>query len=292
VRGVGTDPLRLHRLQKLVQQQRIAARRLVTGRHERLQLRLVHPHRRRHRHAETLEPSLEVGDESQRRAVAPMQIVDREQERPVRGDVRRQPGQPVQHRKSGIALRVVDRGRLEHPRGRRRGPREPPGAGLRIDQGRLEQLPDHPERQPALQIAAARREQSKAGCPRSVASRGQQPALTDSGRPLHQRQRRITLEHPLHQLVELGKLALALALEQAAPSPSPVPARHRHHHPWRRSRMQRVGPQAAEDPGGRLPISGVHVWGPPRCATRPEGGCSPSFSETVDGRAGDPDLRR
>ena len=85
------------------------------------------------------EPPSEVGQEPQRRRVGPVRVVDEQRERPVAGEVRRQPVQPVQDgerslrpERQGGGLgewdveqrRRVARRALEGRRGdRRRGPR-------------------------------------------------------------------------------------------------------------------------------------------------------------------------
>ena len=92
-------------------------------------------------HGRAVEPPGEVGEEAQRRPVAPVQVVDGEQQRPFRGEVEREPVEAVQggERRGGLAVaRALDR---EQRRGARRGageralpvrrPRRPRRAGAR-----------------------------------------------------------------------------------------------------------------------------------------------------------------
>jgi hypothetical protein len=81
-----------------------------------------------------------------------------------------------------------------------------------VDECRLEQLSHHPEREPALEIAAARRERAEAGCPRALASRLKQTALADTGRPFDERYGRVAGLHVLDQ--PLDQFEFVTALEQ------------------------------------------------------------------------------
>ena len=145
VRRVWLDPFRAHRLEELSEQQRIAARRAVTGgaeralgsraeavadhladrilaerrqadRHRRRVLRdlpdqprlnvgFLHPRCRHDEHTEALEPSLEIREEPQRRMVRPVQIVDRDTQGALRREVCGQPEQPVQGTEAIVASR-------------------------------------------------------------------------------------------------------------------------------------------------------------------------------------------
>ena len=59
--------------------------------------------RRGDEHGLALQPAHEVGEEAQRRAVAPVQVVDLEQQRPLGGEVEREPVQAVQGGERGVA---------------------------------------------------------------------------------------------------------------------------------------------------------------------------------------------
>ena len=255
VSAVGPHVLRLQRLEQLPHEQRIAAGRLMTRGAERLLgigsqpsahelghgglAQLVRMHRDRHgivgdlgeqprvgrllgrargRHDEDVQafqPALEVRDETQRRLVTPMQVVDQQQQRPVGGDVRRDPEQAVEDAEGDVGLGGAVIGGLEHPRRRLRGPGQPPCPVARVDQDGIEQLPHDAERQLALEVAPAGGEHTESGLLGRFASRGEQPALPDPGRPFEQRQALPALERALDQLLE--NTELTVALEQLAP---------------------------------------------------------------------------
>ena len=136
--------LGLERAEQLAQQQRVAAGRLVAGGAERrvgagaealahelidrgeaqrpraqrerrgvagdlaeqrrVGRRLAGAQRGGDERGDAVEPAGEVGEEAQRRAVAPVQVVDREQQRPLGGEVEREPEEPVQRGERRAAL--------------------------------------------------------------------------------------------------------------------------------------------------------------------------------------------
>ena len=200
VRLVRRHPLRVERLQELVEQERIALRRGVAGlreggcdslaqslahdlhggvgaeesrrEHQRGRVarelgeeRLVRPRLRGsqaadHEDREAFEPPGQIGQEAERGAVAPVQIVDREQERSLRAQVHRQPVQAVERGEGPFtrgfrlglqALQAEDRG------GGAGGAREDALAHRLVREARLVELADDPEREVSLQLAAAGR---------------------------------------------------------------------------------------------------------------------------------------
>ena len=130
--GVRRDALGTQRLGQLDQQQRVAAGGVAARTSERLvpadqlgpgslaqrlrvqadgeriahdladQMRVGVPLERAHatdeRHAQPIQPAHEVAQPAQRRLVAPLQIVDQQQQRRLLGEVDRQPVEPVQDR--------------------------------------------------------------------------------------------------------------------------------------------------------------------------------------------------
>jgi hypothetical protein len=84
-----------------------------------------------------------------------------------------------------------------------------------VDQDGIEQLPHDAEGQLALKVAPAGLEYAEAVLLGRFASRGEQPALPDAGRPLDQCQAAPALERALDQVAKDTKLAVAL--EQLAP---------------------------------------------------------------------------
>jgi hypothetical protein len=107
-----------------------------------------------------LEPPREVGEKPQRGAVAPVEIVHREQERTLRAKVDGQPVEAVQHREHTLAARLGFLRSVVIPEYRRCGTRrarEQPRALAVLDELRFEQLPHDTEREVALQLPTARR---------------------------------------------------------------------------------------------------------------------------------------
>jgi hypothetical protein len=123
------------------------------GQERRVRSGLARAHRGDEQDRQPLEPAGEVGEEAQRRAVAPVQVVDGEQQRALPGEVGRQPEEPVQRGERGDALAVAPR-RAENLGGRRRGAGQGSGAPRR--DRRLEELAHHPEAELALELSRAR----------------------------------------------------------------------------------------------------------------------------------------
>ena len=165
---------------------------------------------RRDEYLQAFQPALEVRDETQRRLVTPVQVVDQQQQRSVGGDVRRDPEQAVEDAEGDVGRGVAVIGRLEHPRRRLRGAGQPPRPVGGIDQEGIEQLPHDAERQLALEVAPTGGEHAETGALGRFTSRGEQPALPDPGRSLDQRQAGPALERALNQVLENTELAVAL----------------------------------------------------------------------------------
>ena len=119
-----------------------------------------------------------------------MQVIHHEHHRRGLREVRHEPVDPVQRGEAALrggGRRIAQAApEGEHPLGRSGGPREQVRTlgWCRGGHHRLEQLPDHPERQAALQLAAARPQHSEPARGRVRASGGQQRALAVSGRAL------------------------------------------------------------------------------------------------------------
>lgn len=102
----------------------------------------------------------------------------------------------MQQRERVAVARVgADRAPLEQRRRERRRPVQQLGAlrGVRRGEPRLEQLADHPEGEPGLELAAARREHGHAGAGRVAAQLVDQPRLADPGRPFDRHERAASL---------------------------------------------------------------------------------------------------
>ncbi len=112
--------------------------------------RLRRAQRRGDQHRRAVEPPREVGEEAQRRPVRPVEVVDGQQQRLLRGEVEREPVERVQRRERGRALLV---GRLlEQRAGGRGGARQLAACG---DPG-LEQLAHDAVGELALELPGAR----------------------------------------------------------------------------------------------------------------------------------------
>ena len=163
-------------------------------------------------HAEPLHSWQQVGEEAQRRQVAPVQIVEREQERPARGEVRRQPVEAVQRRQRRIRRRL-DRHLcgIEKRRRQRGGAAQRLGSLLRLEgsKQRLVELPHDPVGERALELRAARAEREQARLLRQRLRPRNKGRLADTRRPLD-RQQPATLGDSGDQLGHRGELVLAL----------------------------------------------------------------------------------
>jgi hypothetical protein len=121
---------------------------------------LTATHRDDNRHRDALEPACQVDQPSQRSRVRPLRVVDAQQQRRARREVRRQPVQTVLRRERRVLAgrcahvpvpaenRLDDRGDAFEQLGA-------PGAALSREH-RLEQLAHHPEAEVALELAAPR----------------------------------------------------------------------------------------------------------------------------------------
>ena len=100
---------------------------------------LTGAHRQHDQHGKSLEAPDQVGEELQRRLVAPLDVVDAQHERGVLGELGRQLAEPAEYGEPLVAAYDV------------------------VDAG-VEQLPDHPELEALLQRAAPRGPHRYAGC--------------------------------------------------------------------------------------------------------------------------------
>ena len=136
---------------------------------------------------EAVEALREVGEPAQRGEVGPVDVVDEHEQRPLLGEVGRQPVQPVQ-RRAGVLLAA--HAAQHRPRQRRRT-RE-----VLFAHHRLEQLPHDREREVALELGPARAQHAPAV--RQRPRRPEQPRLADPGRPFDQQPATAAVEHPRH----------------------------------------------------------------------------------------------
>ena len=152
--------------------------------------RLALPDARDDHELELFDPRHQVGEPAQRRQVAPVQVVDHEQEGLLGGDVHGQPVEPVKHPERNLRRRAGELTRLEQRARKLRGAREGICAfPLReLDHERLEQLSHDAERERAFELGAACAERLE---PRGLAPPprlGEQRRLADSGRSLDRQQ--------------------------------------------------------------------------------------------------------
>jgi hypothetical protein len=146
--------------------------------------------------AQSLHPRQDVREPAQRGQVAPVQVVDGEQERAPRGDVRRQPVEAVQCRQRRFRVRLRSKpSGVEDRRGERGGSAEQLGSLLSGQPGnkRLEELSYDAIGECALELGAARAQHLH---PRFLGSRSclhDQRRLADPGRPLD-RQKPVALK--------------------------------------------------------------------------------------------------
>ena len=136
---------------------------------------------------EAVEPLREVGEPAQRGQVGPVDVVDEHQQRPLGGEVGRQPVEPVQ-RRAGVLLAA--HAAQHRPRQRRRA------AEVLVAHDRLEQLPHDREREIALELRPARAQHQPAV--RQLPRRAEQPRLPDPRRPFDQQPTPAAAEHPPH----------------------------------------------------------------------------------------------
>ena len=131
------------------------------------------------------------GQPAQRGCVAPVQVVDHQQQGPAGGDVRRQPVEPVQHpqRRVRRQLRRELGGLEERNRELCRAGEQLCSLLLReLDEKRLEELSHDTEREGAFELGAARAEHLHSrGLPTQPRLQDQR-GLADSGRALDRQQ--------------------------------------------------------------------------------------------------------
>ena len=248
---VGRHPVRGERGEKLPEQERIAARRLVARRAERgvrvapeaLAHEISHPglrertgpqplrggiardlaeqrgvgpglaraQRGRQEDRRPLEPAGEIGEEAQRGTVAPLEVVHREEERPLGGEVEGEPVEPVQ-RGEGILAPTVARvgaGAAEHSA--RAVGRPVEGAIVAVGPGHraLEELAHHPEGEVALELAPPRGEHAQGPLGRPAQAR-EQPGLADAGRSLDDQKASVTRLRRLDKRIQSRQLVFSL----------------------------------------------------------------------------------
>jgi hypothetical protein len=165
-------------------------------------------------HRQAFEPAHEEGEEAQRRPVAPVQVVDREQQRLLGAQVDGEPVEAVQHRERAVGLGAgVGRDRLEQHPGRGGGAGEQPLARARVGEQRLEELADDAECVLALELAAARAEHAQPGVGRAAPRLAEQLRLADAGGALDDHEP----GKPGRRLVDerRQRVELLLAFEQA-----------------------------------------------------------------------------
>ena len=143
------------------------------------------PRRDRDEQRQALEPALEMREPAQRRAVGPVEIVDRDHRRPAQRDVRREPVEPVQHRERHVGVVLVGTGELHVVEERLRecgGPAEQLGTLVRRRGGehRLEELPHDAVREVLLELSGACAQHRDSGLRRDRARLGEQTRLAHS----------------------------------------------------------------------------------------------------------------
>jgi hypothetical protein len=152
-----------------------------------------------------LEAPGEVGEEAQRRAVAPVDVVDGQEQGPARGQVQGDPVEAVQSGERPVSP-LPRVGLPEHRAGAPRGALED---RLVLRRGGLEELAHHAEGEVALQIAAPGGQHAQRAFGRA-AQPGEQPALADSGRALDDEQAPVAAPGRLDEGVQGRQLVLAL----------------------------------------------------------------------------------
>jgi len=166
--------------------------------------------------AEPLHPRQQIGQPAQRGQIAPVQVVDRQQERPARGEVRRQPIQTMQRRQRRVPSRLDrDLGGLKERRRQRSRALEQLRSLVDQQRGdqRLEQLAHHPVRERALELGAARAEHLPSGLLSHRPRLRKQRGLADTGRTLD-RQQPTTVADRVDQATHRRKLGVALEQDE------------------------------------------------------------------------------
>ena len=197
------------------QRRRVAADRVEDGapavRRRRLGGRGVEPDRCHERDRQALQSARGIGEPAQRRLIGPVEIVDRDQQRRVRGEVGEQPVEAVDDRVDVTVGAVV---LVEPERGAgmcSRTGEHPPALGLRGREDRgLEQLARDPERELALELARARAQRSQPGAGGLLDGVLEQPALAEPGLRRDHGQAAVAACRGSHHPAKLTKLAIAL----------------------------------------------------------------------------------
>ena len=168
----------------------------------------------------------EVGEEAQRCAVDPVQIVDRDQQWRLGREVRRQPVQAVQRGGGRVVTDVPLARQPEHRPGECRRSLQPAPALLAGGpaDASLQQLTHHAVGEVALQLATAGGQDLQSGCVGETHPRLQQTGLADAGRPLEDHRRAATAGRISGQLPEAIELVVALE-ELGAAATGPDTAR-------------------------------------------------------------------
>ena len=196
-------------------------------------LPLRRPRRRNDEERHSLEPSRQVEQPPQRGAIRPVQIVDREQRRLLKGNVGGEPVEAVEDRERALRGRVLGSGERRgakqrfHERGR---PREQLRAEIRRDgrERRLEQLTNDPVRKPALELASAGCEHPHPRRARNRTALGKQTGLADTGTSLDDGKPPAAAPRRVSQCLQRRDLGLTLQ-EQDGASARRKNTRRRHH---------------------------------------------------------------
>jgi hypothetical protein len=175
---------------------------------------LVGPPRDHEQDRQRLHPAQQVDQEAQRRLVGPVRVVNCQEQRPAFGDVDGHPVQPVQAGEDRAVQRpcLVPGDQPQYRSGQlcRTGQQGRPIRGGNPADVRIEQLPDDPERQPALELAAAGGQHGHPAGSGPLARGPDQPCLPDPGSPLDHEQAATTAARRLDPLRDDRELGLAL----------------------------------------------------------------------------------
>jgi len=158
-----------------------------------------------------------------------MRVIDHQRQRPLRRHVRAQPVKPVQDRerrvRSNLACPVSHARKVKQPGRHPRRPVQQPGTlpGGRPRQRRLNQLPDHTERELAFQLSTTRPQPAEALVLRGTVGSRQQRRLADPRWSLHDKRA------PRAQLGPPQALAYPLQFMMALKQHPATFTRARHH---------------------------------------------------------------
>jgi hypothetical protein len=157
------------------------------------------------------------GKEAQRGGVGPVRVVQRQDERAARGEVRAQPVEAVQHGEGGVErhCRLAFGRRAGQPQHARRlpgGALEQLGAlfGARLAQRGLEQLAHDPEGEVALELGSPRAQDAGGAVVGGGAGRGEHRRLADPRGPFDDHGGARTLARAGDGRLDARKLAVAL----------------------------------------------------------------------------------